>query len=68
MKRSNLKNKANKTKSRNDIFNYQEHRNVVVKLNKKSKFEYFNKNDPTIIFRTNTVKLTQTLSLVKTVN
>ena len=68
MKSPNLKNKANKTKSRNDIFSYKEHRNVVVKLNKKSKFEYFNKNDPTNIFRTNTVKLTQTLSLLKTVN
>ena len=41
MIRSRLKNKANKTKSRDDIINYKKQRNEVVKLNKKSKFEYF---------------------------
>ena len=51
MKRSRLKNKAKskskaKTKSRDGIFNYKKQRNLVVKLNKKSKFEYFNKYDP----------------------
>ena len=43
MKRSRLKNKANKTKSCNDIISYKKQ---TVKLNKKSKFEYFNKYDP----------------------
>ena len=76
MKRSRLKNKANKTKSCNDIINYKKQ---TVKLNKKSKFEYFNKYDPNrqakpfwvnckpYFFQTGTVKLAQTC-LVKTVN
>ena len=46
MKRSKHKNKANETKSCYNIINYKEQRNLVVKLNKKSKFEYFNKYDP----------------------
>ena len=37
MKRSRLKNKRDKTKSREDIINYKKQRNLVVKLNKKSK-------------------------------
>ena len=37
---------SNKTKSRNDIINYKKQRNLVVKLNNISKFEYFNKYDP----------------------
>ena len=44
MIRSRLKNKANKTKSRDDIINYKKQRNEVVKLNKKLKFEYFGVN------------------------
>ena len=39
MKRSRLKNKANKTKKPIGISNLQ--RNYVVNLNKKAKFEYF---------------------------
>ena len=46
MKRSGLKNTANKTKSRNDIINYKKQRNLAVKLNKKSKYKYFYKYDP----------------------
>ena len=46
MKRSRFKNKANKTKSCNGIINYKKQRNLVVKLNNKSKFEHFNKYDP----------------------
>ena len=46
MKRSKHKNKANETKSCYNVINYKEQRNLVVKLNKKSKFEYFNKYDP----------------------
>ena len=46
MKRSRFKNKANETKSRDDIISYKKQRNLVVKWNKKSEFEYFNKYDP----------------------
>ena len=45
MKRSKLKNIANKTKSRSDIKNYKKQRNYVVQLNKKAKLEYFNNFD-----------------------
>ena len=34
------------TKSRDEIINYKKRRNLVVKLNKNSKFQYFNKYDP----------------------
>ena len=44
MNRSRLRNKANKTKSRGG--DYKKQRNLVVTLNKKSKFEYFSKYDP----------------------
>ena len=43
MKRSKLKNKANKTKDPNDIKNYKKQRNYVVNLNKEAKLEYFSK-------------------------
>ena len=46
MKKSRLKIMPNKTKSRNDIINYKKQRNLVVKLNNISKFEYFNIYDP----------------------
>ena len=46
MKRPRLKNKTYKSKSQSDILNYKKQRNLVVKFNKKSKFEYFNKYDP----------------------
>ena len=41
MKRSKLKNKANKTKLPVDINNYKKQRSYVVNLNKSAKFEYF---------------------------
>ena len=41
MKRSKLKNKANKTKLLTDIRNCKKQRNYVVNLNKNAKFEYF---------------------------
>ena len=41
MKRSKLKNKANKTKNRLDIMNYKKQRNYVTKLNKTAKLEHF---------------------------
>ena len=41
MKRSRLKNKANKTKKLIDISNFKRQCNYVVNLNKQAKFEYF---------------------------
>ena len=41
MKRSRLKNKANKTKKATDISNFKKQRNYVANLNKQAKFEYF---------------------------
>ena len=41
MKRSQLKNKANKTKSVEDLIKYKKQRNLVVKLNKNCKKEFF---------------------------
>ena len=45
MKRSKLKNKANKTKHPSDINNYKKQRNYVAQLNKNAKLEYFNNFD-----------------------
>ena len=45
MKRSKLRNKANKTKPFIDIRNYKQQRNYVVNLNKNAKFEYFSRYD-----------------------
>ena len=42
MKRSRLKNKANKTKKPTDIRNFKKQRNYVVNMNKQAKIEYFN--------------------------
>ena len=42
MKRSKLKNSANKTKNPLDIVNYKKQRHYVTKLNKTAKLEYFN--------------------------
>ena len=42
MKRSKLKNKANKSKLLIDIANFKKQRNYVSKLNKKCKVDYFN--------------------------
>ena len=41
MKRSKLKNKANRTKLQNDIAKYKKLRNLVVKLNRDSKLRFF---------------------------
>ena len=41
MKRSELKSKANITKQPKDISDYKKQRNLVVKLNKERKNEYF---------------------------
>ena len=43
MKRSTLKNKANKTKDPTDIKNYKKQQNYVANLNKEAKLEYFRK-------------------------
>ena len=43
IKRSRLKNKANKTRKAVDIFNYKKQRNLVVKINNECKREYFDK-------------------------
>ena len=43
MKRSRLRNKANKTRKAVDIFNYKKQRNLVVKTNNECKREYFDK-------------------------
>ena len=45
MKRSKLKNKANKTKHPIDIKMYNKQRNYVVGLNKQPKNKYFNNMD-----------------------
>ena len=42
MKRSKLKNKANKTKHPVDIKMYKKQRNYIIGLNKQAKFKYFN--------------------------
>ena len=41
MKRSQLKNKANKTKSIDNLIKYKKQCNLVVKLNKNCKKEFF---------------------------
>ena len=43
IKRSRLKNKANKTKDPTDIKNYKKQRNYVANLNKDAKLKYFSK-------------------------
>ena len=45
MKRSRIKNKANKTKKPIDISNFKKQRNYVVNLNKQAKFEYFSSHN-----------------------
>ena len=42
MKRSRLKNKANKTRNHLDIRNYKKQRNIEANLNKEAKLQYFN--------------------------
>ena len=42
MKRSRLKNKANRSKDPVDVLNYKKQRNLVVSLNSHAKYKYFN--------------------------
>ena len=46
MKRSQLKNKANKTRNATDILNYKKQRNYVVKLNNQCKKVHFDRFNP----------------------
>ena len=46
MKRSQLKNKANKTRNAKDVSNYKRQRNYVVKLNNQSKKDHFDRLNP----------------------
>ena len=46
MKRSQLKNKVNKTRNATDILNYKKQRNYVVKLNNQSKKDHFDRLNP----------------------
>ena len=46
MKRTRLKGIANKTHSHEDIRKYKKQRNLVVKMNKQSKIEFYKKLDP----------------------
>ena len=41
MERSRLKNKANKSKQPTDISSNKKQRNLVISLNRQSKFDYF---------------------------
>ena len=43
MKKSRLKNIANKMENPSDIKNYKRQRNYIENLNKNAKFEYFNR-------------------------
>ena len=45
MKRSKLKNKANRTKLQDDIAKYKKQQNLVVKLNRGSKLRYFDSTE-----------------------
>ena len=51
MKRSRLKNKANRLKGPVDIINYKKQRNLVVSLNRQAKSEYSNEISNTQIWR-----------------
>ena len=46
MKRSQLKNKANKTRNATDVSNYKRQRNYVVKLNDQCKKDHFDRLNP----------------------
>ena len=46
MLRTNLKNRANKTKDQEDIRKYRKQRNLVVKMNKVAKCEFYTSLDP----------------------
>ena len=44
--RTNLKNKANKTKKEEDVRRYKKQRNLIVKMNKKAKRDYYKSISP----------------------
>ena len=46
MKRSQLKNKVNKTRNATDILNYKKQRNYVLKLNNQCKKDHFDRLNP----------------------
>ena len=46
MKRSQPKNKANKTRNATDIFNYKKQRSYVVKLNNQREKDHFDRLNP----------------------
>ena len=46
MKRSQLKNKASKTRNATDVSNYKRQRNYVVKLNNQCKEDHFDRLNP----------------------
>ena len=46
MQRTRLKNKANKSYDENDLQRYREQRNLIVKMNRHAKKEYFKNLDP----------------------
>ena len=46
MLRTNLKNKANKTKKEEDVRRYKKQRNLIVKMNKKAKRDYYKSISP----------------------
>ena len=46
MLRTNLKKKANKTKKEEDVRRYKKQRNLIVRMNKKSKREYYKSISP----------------------
>ena len=46
MKRSQLKNKADKTRNATDILNYKKQRNYVVKLNNQCEKDHFDRLNP----------------------
>ena len=49
MLRTNLKNRANKTKDQADMLQYRKQRNLVVKMNKVAKREFYTSLDPSKI-------------------
>ena len=59
MKRSRLKNKANKTRKAVHIFYHKNQRNLVVKINNECKREYFDK----LNFKTATKQFWKTCKL-----
>ena len=61
MKRFQLKNKANKSQLLADLSKYKKERNLVLKLNKKYKKEYFENLNVTTNSQISTKRLTLTL-------